>query len=384
MFKSATKAPAEESALPITAPLPSGERPPETLADIERISDLYGYIEVAEGSGLVAGGEGAYCYFGESRLAHLAGTELAVWADDILAHVQKTVDPDAEDFHLIHNGRAYRGLLDRSPLGTHVALRVPAAEAPRLQDLVLDTPAIRTLLEAEWLNDGGLVVVCGLTGSGKTTLAGGTVRTRLELYAGRCVSVEDIPEVRLEGVWGGGSCRQLIANHEHPVPFRRGFTGAVRRAYRSLPAARPAILFVGEVRDAETAVEVVKAAANGMLVITTLHSGDPVGAVIRLMSLAMQVMGEDNAALNIAHALRMVVHHHLLHVPGGEGWGKRKFLGSCLVSDSHTSAVGNIIKSGKLTQLTAELAFQSTHFAKAKYQQPPASQLLETLCRANK
>jgi twitching motility protein PilT len=353
---------------------------PRTEADIPRIIDVYGYIRVSPGFHEAQGGAGAYCYYGPPKLARLGGTDLEAWADDLLRAADK-VSAGREDFLLNFGGFNYRGCRDEAEMSTHVSLRRMPTSAPRLSDLHTETPAIRRMLEGEWLNDGGLVVFAGLTGQGKTTWAGATVRTRLELFGGRCVTVEDVNEMPLEGLWGPGSCRQMTVDYTNPDPWKRGFSGTMRKAYRSLPATRPGLLLIGEVRDTETAEEVVKAASNGMLVITTIHASDPIAAIMRLVSLSERAMGMEAALSNIGHSLRLIIHNRIQLNPRAAGWSRGRFSGTALVSTGHQAAVGSLIRSGKLSMLAAEIQFQQQHLASATTEIVPLNQLLATICR---
>lgn len=352
-----------------------------SLPDPSQIIDLYGYLRVSAGDTLKAWGAGSYCYIGQPTLIPLGGTALESWADGVLAAAD-AVSQGREDFLLVYDGMMYRGCRDEADRSVHVSLRRLPTSAPVLSDLQTDTPAMRRLLEGEWLNDGGLVMFAGLTGQGKTTWAGATIRSRLEQWGGRCVTVEDVTEMPLEGLWGPGSCRQMTVDYTHPDPQKRGFSGAMRRAYRSLPATRPAVLLVGEVRDTETAEEVVKAAANGMLVISTIHASDPVAAVMRLVSLSERAMGAEAALSNLGHGLRFVLHNQIRLNPTGKGWSRGRFSGTALVSSGHSAAVGHLIRSGKFNMLQSEIAFQAGHLAAATTTAVPLPKLLATICRA--
>jgi Tfp pilus assembly pilus retraction ATPase PilT len=359
---------------------PPAALPPTTTADIDRIVDIYAYLDVPSGSRSRAGGAGAYCFYGKPSLASLGGTQLEEWIDRLLAKVHDEVPRGQEDFRIEIDGFAYRGLIDEGDQGTEISLRRLPQAPPTLKDLGLRQGAIRTLLEAEWLNQGGLLLFAGLTGQGKTTVASACVRSRLEAYAGRCVTVEDVIEVPLEGIWGDGACRQLKVDYATTDPRRYGFQGAIRRAYRCMPATRPAILYVGEVRDTETATEVVKAAANGMLVLSTIHAGDPIQAVSRLLPMAAEALGPEASAMMVSQALRMVMHISLDLDPAKAGWGRGAFSGSCAVSTGGTSALGSLIRQQKFQMIAQVVETQTRIITAAGFQCPPAHQLLTQLC----
>lgn len=349
--------------------------PPSTPDDIDRIIDLYYYEAPPEGTMVLTGSDGAYCYYGPAAVATLGGTGLTPFVDRLAAAVASR--PGQEDFRVTVDGRTFRVCRDDSN-GVHVSCRRLPKTTPLLSELKLDETAVRDLLLAPWLNDGGLVMFCGLTGQGKTTFASATVRTRLELYGGRCVAVEDVPELPLHGIRGRGSCHQIKVDYQTEDPNKHGFNGAVRRAYRSLPATRPAILYVGEVRDAETAQEVVKAAGNGMLVITTTHAGDPASALLRLITLAEAAMGES-ARMSVAQALRLVVHSSLVLKPDVVGWERGRFTATAMVSDGPTHAIAHLIRKGDYSQVMGVVEGQQTRIKAASAARTPAPVLLQTL-----
>jgi type IV pilus assembly protein PilB len=119
----------------------------------------------------------------------------------------------------------------------------------------------------------GFVVVCGPTGSGKTTTLYASLAER-NLETQNLCSVEDPVEIRIAGI------AQVQVN------ARAGLTFA--SAVRSFLRQDPNVIMVGEMRDAETANVAVSAALSGQLVITTLHSNDAVRAIDRLLELGVK------------------------------------------------------------------------------------------------
>ena len=113
-------------------------------------------------------------------------------------------------------------------------------------------------------NPGGLVLITGPTGSGKTatlyaTLMGLNDGTR------KINTIEDPVEYSVEGL------RQSQVNHD----IKLGFADLLRAVLRQ----NPDVIMVGEVRDAETAMTAVRAAASGILVFATLHAPGTASAV---------------------------------------------------------------------------------------------------------
>ena len=134
----------------------------------------------------------------------------------------------------------------------------------------------------------GVVIVTGPTGSGKTTTLYGGVR-ELAAQAINIMTVEDPVEYELPGV------TQIQIDPKRDVTFAS--------ALRAILRQDPDVVFVGEIRDAETANIALQAAATGHLVLTTLHTNDAVGAVQRLIDLGRSAL---------APALRGIVGQRLI------------------------------------------------------------------------
>ena len=158
--------------------------------------------------------------------------------------------------------------------GPRAALRLPAVGALPKPDALGLPDAVIAGLRAAVRSPQGLVLVCGPTGSGKTT----TIHSLLaELAAERPdrlpLAIEDPVERRLPGV-----VQVEVRPHLH-----FGFAEALRAGLRQ----DPDVLVIGEVRDPVTAQAAVRAALTGHLVITTLHCGRAVEALPRLIEMGV-------------------------------------------------------------------------------------------------
>src|SRR6185436_18415488 len=161
--------------------------------------------------------------------------------------------------------------------------------AQRLEDLGMAAPELlrfRQLLA----HREGIVVVTGPTGSGKTTTLYAAIR---ELATGRIniMTVEDPVEYELAGIT------------QIQVDPKRGVTFA--SALRAILRQDPDVIFVGEIRDLETAEIAVQASITGHLVLATLHTNDAVGVFPRLVDLGL-------SRVSIAGALRGVMAQRLV------------------------------------------------------------------------
>jgi type II secretory ATPase GspE/PulE/Tfp pilus assembly ATPase PilB-like protein len=120
----------------------------------------------------------------------------------------------------------------------------------------------------------GLVLFTGPAGSGKTTTIYAALRAVVGAGGRSCVSIEEPVEAALPGV------------DQTPVdrPAGLDFPSALRAILRQ----DPEVIFVGEVRDRETARIAVEAGLTGHLVITTVHAGSAPEAVARLLDLGVE------------------------------------------------------------------------------------------------
>jgi type IV pilus assembly protein PilB len=119
----------------------------------------------------------------------------------------------------------------------------------------------------------GMILVTGPTGSGKTTTLYTTL-AELNSVEKNIITIEDPVEYRLKGI------NQIQVNQKAGLTFASGL--------RSLLRQDPNIVMVGEVRDKETADIAIRAALTGHLVLSTLHTNNAPGAIIRLLDMGIE------------------------------------------------------------------------------------------------
>jgi type II secretory ATPase GspE/PulE/Tfp pilus assembly ATPase PilB-like protein len=143
---------------------------------------------------------------------------------------------------------------------------------PDLPELGLRGRGLKNLQDAI-LRPHGIILICGPTGSGKTTTLYSII-SKLNTAKVNIVTLEDPIEYRIPGV------NQVQINPAVGLTFADGLRAFLRQD--------PNIILVGEIRDRETADLAVQAALTGHLVFSTLHTNDASGALPRLLDMGAE------------------------------------------------------------------------------------------------
>ena len=183
-----------------------------------------------------------------------------------------------------------RAAIVTTNFGQMIALRV--LDAPKFTefDQLGMSPDLAERIKRNITGRYGLFLVCGPTGSGKTT----TVHSCLKYLNNGEVNImtlEDPVEYLMPGI------NQIQVGEDIGMDFVSGLKMILR--------LNPDIVFVGEIRDAETAKIAIQASLTGHLVISTVHARNSVGALYRMIDL-----GVDRYMLN--YALRAVLSQRLM------------------------------------------------------------------------
>ncbi|OQX86142.1 MAG: type II secretion system protein GspE, partial [Candidatus Omnitrophica bacterium 4484_70.2] len=119
----------------------------------------------------------------------------------------------------------------------------------------------------------GIIIVCGPTGSGKTTTLYSALQ-EINTPDKNIITLEDPVEYNLPLI------RQCQVNTKIGLTFSQGL--------RSILRQDPDVILVGEIRDRETAQIAIQAALTGHLVFSTLHTNDAASAVVRLVDMGIE------------------------------------------------------------------------------------------------
>jgi len=158
--------------------------------------------------------------------------------------------------------------------GEKVVMRLlkKSGGVPDLPELGLRGRALKNLEDAI-LRPHGIIIVCGPTGSGKTTTLY-SVLSRINTPKVNIVTLEDPVEYQIPGV------NQVQVNPAAGLTFASGMRSFLRQD--------PNIIMVGEIRDRETTELAVQASLTGHLVFSTLHTNNAAQAIPRLLDLGAE------------------------------------------------------------------------------------------------
>jgi len=182
------------------------------------------------------------------------------------------------------------------------AIRAIPFEIPSLRELELPP-----ILEEIASYPRGLVLVTGITGSGKSTTLAAMLRHINEHRAANVITIEDPIEFLHR------DRRSLISQREVGND-----TASFHEALRYVLRQDPDVIMVGEIRDQPSMDTCLKAANTGHLVLSTLHTTDASSSISRIISFFPPHEHQEVRAL-LADALRAVISMRLLPRAGGEG-----------------------------------------------------------------
>jgi type II secretory ATPase GspE/PulE/Tfp pilus assembly ATPase PilB-like protein len=155
--------------------------------------------------------------------------------------------------------------------GEKLSIRVlnQNAEMFTLESIGL-TEKQRAVIENMTAKPTGMVLMCGPTGSGKTTTLYAMLN-RIDLFTRNVITVEDPIEYVLP------NASQIEVNPKADITFAKSL--------RSILRQDPDVICVGEIRDEETAAIALRASQTGHLVLGTIHSDSNASALVRLLDL---------------------------------------------------------------------------------------------------
>jgi twitching motility protein PilT len=183
-----------------------------------------------------------------------------------------------------------------------LAVRRVRSEIPTFEELRLPV-VMRTLADSP----RGLVLITGPTGTGKTTTIASMIGYINRSRRAHIVTIEDPIEV--------------VHDDEMSIIQQREIgldTDSYEAALRHVVRQDPDVIFVGEIRDAESALSAIQAAETGHLVISTLHTIDCMETINRVLDLFPPQQAKE-VRTSFAGALRGIVSQRLVQKADGKG-----------------------------------------------------------------
>ena len=212
------------------------------------------------------------------------------------------------------------------------AVRALPTEVPTLTQLRLP-PSLAELVKPQ----RGLVLVCGPTGSGKSTTLAALVGEVNRSEARHIITIEDPIEYEHRNT--KSIIEQVEIGRDAP-----SFASALRASLRQ----DPDVILVGEMRDLETVATALTAAETGHLILSTLHTSDAAQAIHRIVDVfppAQQTQIKQQLALS----LNAIIVQHL--IPRSDNKGRAVAVEVLLANH----AVRNHIRNEKLQNLATEI-----------------------------
>jgi twitching motility protein PilT len=183
----------------------------------------------------------------------------------------------------------------------------------------------------------GLVLVTGPTGSGKSTTLAALIDRANKTRADHIMTIED----PIEFVH---TSKKALVNQREVGTDTRSFGAALKHVLRQ----DPDIILLGELRDLESISVALTAAETGHLVFATLHTSDAAQSIDRIVDV-FSADQQQQVRMQLSMVLQGVVCQTL--VPRADGQGRAVAVEILRV----TPAIGNLIRTGKTSQLTTAM-----------------------------
>jgi twitching motility protein PilT len=217
--------------------------------------------------------------------------------------------------------------------GIAAAIRALSLDVPQVEKIGFANDVWEDIIDRKQ----GLVLLTGITGAGKSTTIASLIGRISEKSACRIFTVEDPIE--------------YIFPQKHSIISQREVGRDVTSFHEGLKEMMredPDIIFVGEMRDAETIAMTLMAAETGHLVFSTLHTRDVTGTVTRILDYfpeGRQAEVRNQLSLGLAYIISQKL------IPRKDGQGR--VVAMEILNNSYACA--NLIRIGKIEQLYSQL-----------------------------
>lgn len=217
------------------------------------------------------------------------------------------------------------------------AIRALGLDIPKLADIGFPNSVYEDITKQKH----GLVLFTGITGAGKSTTIASIIQRINETRACRVITLED----PIEYLFSQG--KSLISQREVGRDVSSFSDGL-----RSMMREDPDIIFVGEMRDAETVSMTLTAAETGHLVFSTLHTRDVIGSLTRIMDYFPSGK-QDEVRNQLSLGLNYVICQKLIPKKKGDG----RVVAMEILNSNY--AISNLIRTGKIEQIYSQLQIKT-------------------------
>lgn len=217
--------------------------------------------------------------------------------------------------------------------GICAAIRALALDIPPVEEVGFPNTVWQDIVNRKH----GLVLLTGITGAGKSTTIASLIDRISENRAQRIITIEDPIEYIYQQKASIVSQREIGKDVD-------SFVGGLKSMMRE----DPDIIFVGEMRDAETIAMTLMAAETGHLVFSTLHTRDAVGSITRILDYFPE--GRQAEVRNqLSLGLKYIISQKLVPKKDGQG----RVVAMEILNNNY--AIANLIRTGKIEQIYSQL-----------------------------
>jgi twitching motility protein PilT len=222
--------------------------------------------------------------------------------------------------------------------GICAAIRALSTDIPAVENIGFPNDIWKDIINRK----NGLVLFTGITGAGKSTTIASLINRITEERACRIITIEDPIEYIFEQ-------RHSLVSQREIGRDVSSFTDGLRSMLRE----DPDIIFVGEMRDAETIAMTLMAAETGHLVFSTLHTRDTAGTIMRVLDYFPP--GRQNEVRNqLSLGLAYIISQKLIPRKDGKG----RIAAMEILNNNYATA--NLIRTGKVEQIYSQLQTKTT------------------------
>ncbi|MEN8126786.1 MAG: PilT/PilU family type 4a pilus ATPase [Planctomycetota bacterium] len=217
--------------------------------------------------------------------------------------------------------------------GLVAAVRALGTDIPMPEDIGFPNTSWQDIVRKKH----GMVLFTGITGAGKSTTIASLIDRINQNRACRIITLEDPVEYIFSQRNSMISQREIGRDVD---TFSHGL--------RSMMREDPDIIFVGEMRDAETVSMTLTAAETGHLVFSTLHTRDVVGSITRILDF-FPSQRQDEVRNQLSLGLRYIICQKL--IPRRDGTGR--VVAMEILNSNY--ALANLIRKGKIEQMYSQM-----------------------------